>query len=57
MSELIELEDEVEIGVHGSFMNVPIHLCFETFDEIDKQTYPDKATLKIGNLVLAKDAP
>ena len=56
---MIEKEkiEEVEVVIAGSVPDVVTRFCLETNGRINPDSYETRAALRIGDVLLVKDAP
>ena len=58
MSKL-ELIKRVEAGARAAMMDTPVQLCMENHEEVGfgAECYMGNAAIKVGDVLLVKDAP
>ena len=58
MSKL-ELLERVKAGARAAMMDTPVQLCMENHEEVGlgAECYMGNAAIKVGDVLLVKDAP
>ncbi len=58
MSEL-KLVRRVEVGARAALMDTPVQICMENHEDVGLGTeqYMGNATIRVGDVLLVKDAP